>query len=77
VSIFESRAFEQSLFFPSPDPSPPPPGAIDRRIDVEGAQIRIRVHRPERPRWMLCFVGNGEHAGANGNGSGNGNGAAP
>jgi uncharacterized protein len=63
VSIFGSRAFEQSLFFPSPDPSSPPPGAIDRKIDVDGAQIRVRVHRPERPRWMLCFVGNGEHAG--------------
>ncbi len=63
MSIFESRTFEQSLFFPEPDPSPPPPGAIDRRIEVDGAQLRIRVHRPERPRWMLCFVGNGEHAG--------------
>jgi alpha-beta hydrolase superfamily lysophospholipase len=63
MSIFESRAFEQSLFFPAPDPSPPPSGAIDRWIDADGARLRIRVHRPEHPRWMLCFVGNGEVAG--------------
>ncbi len=64
MSIFESRAFERSLFFPVADPSLPPPGAIDRPIPVGGASVRVRVHHPERPRWLLCFVGNGEHAGA-------------
>jgi len=63
MSVFESRAFEQSLFFPAPDPSEPPPGAIDRWIEVDGARIRVRVHRPERARAMVCFVGNGEVAG--------------
>jgi fermentation-respiration switch protein FrsA (DUF1100 family) len=64
ASIFESRELERSLFFPRPDPTSPPPGAIERRIDVAGAQIRVRVHRPERPRCLLCFVGNGEIAGS-------------
>ena len=63
MSLFESRSFEQSLFFPAADPSPTPSGSIDRWIDVGGAQIRVRVHRPERSRWMVCFVGNGEVAG--------------
>jgi fermentation-respiration switch protein FrsA (DUF1100 family) len=64
MSIFESRAFERSLFFPAPDRSPPPPGAIDRTFDIDGARLRVRVHHPERPRLLLCFVGNGEHAGS-------------
>jgi len=63
MSVFESRAFERSLFFQAPDRSAPPSGAIDHQIAVDGAQLRVRVHAPERPRWMLCFVGNGEHAG--------------
>ena len=63
MSIFESRAFERSLFFPAPDASPPPPGASDRWIEAEGARLRIRVHGPERGRWMVCFVGIGETAG--------------
>jgi hypothetical protein len=64
VSIFERPELERSLFFPCPDPSPPPPGAIDRRVAVAGALIRVRVHRPERPRCLVCFIGNGEVAGA-------------
>jgi pimeloyl-ACP methyl ester carboxylesterase len=64
MSIFERPELQRSLFFPSADRSPPPPGAIDRVIDVDGARIRVRVHAPERPRCMVCFVGNGEHAGS-------------
>jgi len=63
MSIFESPELQRSLFFPAADHSPPPAGAIDRMIEVTGAQIRVRVHRPERPRCLVCFVGNGEHAG--------------
>src|SRR5215468_864609 len=62
TSIFESPELERSLFFPCADPTSPPPGAIDRRIEVAGAQIRVRIHRPERPRCLLCFIGNGEVA---------------
>lgn len=64
MSIFERPDLQRSLFFPTPDPSAPPPGAIDLPIDVPGARIRVRVHGPERPRCLLCFVGNGEHAGS-------------
>ena len=64
TSVFESPQLERSLFFPCADPTSPPPGAIDRRIAVAGAQIRVRVHGPERPRCLLCFVGNGETAGS-------------
>ncbi|HEX3478937.1 MAG TPA: alpha/beta hydrolase [Kofleriaceae bacterium] len=64
TSIFVSPELERTLFFPCADPSSPPPGAIDLRIDVAGAQIRVRVHRPERPRCLLCFIGNGEVAGS-------------
>ena len=63
MSIFEHPELQHSLFFPTADRSPPPPGAIDRRIEVAGAELRVRVHRPERPRCLVCFVGNGEHAG--------------
>jgi len=64
TSIFETPELERSLFFPCADPTSPPPGAIDRRIAVAGAQIRVRVHWPERPRCLLCFIGNGEVAGS-------------
>jgi alpha-beta hydrolase superfamily lysophospholipase len=64
TSIFESPELERTLFFPSTDPTSPPPGAFDRHFDVAGAQIRVRIHRPERSRCLLCFVGNGENAGS-------------
>lgn len=63
-SVFASDRFARSLFFPGPDPSRPPPGADDRWLEVDGARLRVRVHHGERGRLLVCFPGNGEHAGS-------------
>jgi alpha-beta hydrolase superfamily lysophospholipase len=61
VSIFDSDEFTDRLFFPRSDASPPPPGAIDRTVPVEGAQLHVRVHRaPPGAPTLLLFHGNGE-----------------
>lgn len=49
------------LFYPRPDTSAPPPGAVDRFVDVPGARLAVRIYeaRLHRPA-MLLFHGNGE-----------------
>jgi alpha-beta hydrolase superfamily lysophospholipase len=61
VSIFDSDEFNDRLFVPRDDASPPPPWAHDRMIDVEGAQLHVRVHdAPAGRGTLLLFHGNGE-----------------
>jgi hypothetical protein len=51
VSIFDRDEFNDRLFFPRPDASPPPTGASDRMVEVDGARLHVRVHAaPPRRR---------------------------
>lgn len=60
-SIFDSPEFNERLFFPRRDASPPPPDAQDRLLEVAGARLHLRWHRslPQAPT-VLLFHGNGE-----------------
>lgn len=74
MSIFDRDEFNQRLFFPRPDHSPPPSGAHDRwidapgsasngsgSIDVDGARLHVRMHAaPAGAPTLLLFQGNGE-----------------
>jgi len=61
VSIFDSDEFNERLFVLRDDASRPPPGAHDRMIDVDGAQLHVRVHAAPTGRGtLLLFHGNGE-----------------
>lgn len=43
-SVFDSDAFNASCFFPRADAGPPPEGARDLRVAVEGASLHLRWH---------------------------------
>jgi len=61
-SIFDSREFNENLFFPRPDSLPPPEGAEDIYVEVEG-NIHVHIRRYPSPmaRYSLLFFhGNGE-----------------
>lgn len=61
VSIFDRDEFNDRLFFPRPDASPPPPGATDRMVDVDGARLHVRSYAaPAGSATLLLFHGNGE-----------------
>jgi alpha-beta hydrolase superfamily lysophospholipase len=61
MSLFDTAEFSSSLFFPRPDRSPPPPGATDAFVTVDGAQLHVRTHpAPDGARMLLLFHGNGE-----------------
>jgi hypothetical protein len=61
TSIFDSAAFNDSLFFPRGDDSEPPAGAVDAMIDVGGARVHLRRHAAVGARCtLLLFHGNGE-----------------
>ena len=61
MSIFDRDEFTDRLFFPRTDASPPPAGASDRMIEVEGARLHVRVHAPPGTSGtLLLFHGNGE-----------------
>jgi len=61
VSIFDRDEFNESLFFPRADTSPPPAGARDQWIDVDGGRLQVRVHAgPAGAPTLLLFHGNGE-----------------
>lgn len=61
MSIFDRDEFNERMFFPQPDASPPPPGATDRWIEVDGARLHVRLHAaPGATRTLLLFHGNGE-----------------
>ena len=60
-SVFDSPHFNQQLFFPRPDKSPVPPGAIDFFVPADGILLHVRWHRhPHSPVTVLLFHGNGE-----------------
>jgi pimeloyl-ACP methyl ester carboxylesterase len=61
VSIFDGDEFNDRLFVPRRDASPPPPGARDRMVEVDGAALHVRVHpAPADATTLLLFHGNGE-----------------
>lgn len=60
--MLDDPEFRARCFFPRPDVAPPPPGAVDHRVDVDGASLHLRLH-PARGRsrgLVLLFHGNGE-----------------
>jgi alpha-beta hydrolase superfamily lysophospholipase len=60
-SLFDSRDFNERLFFPRADAGPAPREAEDSFIAVEGATLHLRWHRrfADAPT-VLLFHGNGE-----------------
>ena len=64
-ALLDRAGASQWMFFPRPDPGPPPPGASDHQIEVEpGISISARLYTgaedaPPRPL-VLYFHGNGE-----------------
>ena len=59
--LFDTREFNERLFFPRNDASRLPPDAIDLAIEVDGARLHLRWHRPVRDAvTLLLFHGNGE-----------------
>jgi alpha-beta hydrolase superfamily lysophospholipase len=59
--MLDSTAFNERLFFPRTDFTPPPDGATDRMIEVPGARLHMRMHRAEGAKCtLLLFHGNGE-----------------
>lgn len=61
VSIFDHDVFNERLFFPRPDASPPPHGARDHRIAADGAELHVRAYaNPSAAPTLLLFHGNGE-----------------
>jgi alpha-beta hydrolase superfamily lysophospholipase len=60
MSIFDRPAFNESLFYPRRDVSPPG-AAADHHVDVGGARVHLRVHPAAGARCrLLLFHGNGE-----------------
>jgi pimeloyl-ACP methyl ester carboxylesterase len=61
--LLDETGLARMLFFPRPDPVPPPPGAEDLDFQVEGASLggRLYLHDPALPT-ILYFHGNGEVA---------------
>lgn len=64
MSLFDAAEFNERLFFPRADVTPPPDGAEDDFVEVGGASLHVRYHgaAPER-RTLLLFHGNGEVVG--------------
>ena len=61
MSIFDRDEFNDRLFFPRPAAGPPPAGASDRLVEVDGARLHVRVHAaPAASGTLLLFHGNGE-----------------
>ncbi len=61
MSIFDRDEFNDRLFFLRADASPPPAGASDRMIEVDGARLHVRMHpAPGTSGTLLLFHGNGE-----------------
>lgn len=59
-SVFDSEAFNARCFFPRDDVTPPPDGARDLRVPVDGAELHVRLHRHTGAPTLLLFHGNGE-----------------
>lgn len=62
-SLFDSSTFNQTLFFPHPDLSPPPSSAKDLLVPVPDGVLCLRIHDAPLARFrLLLFHGNGECA---------------
>lgn len=61
-SIFDSRKFNENLFFPRPDSTPAPEGAEDIFVEVDkNIHAHVRRFPSRRARFTLLFFhGNGE-----------------
>lgn len=60
-SLFDDPRFNRRLFFPRPELSPCPPGAVDSFIDVPDARLHARTwRRADARHTLLYFHGNGE-----------------
>ena len=61
-SVFDSRQFNENLFFPRPDPLPGPPDCEEIYVEVEdNISVHCRIHPSEQARFSLLFFhGNGE-----------------
>lgn len=59
-SVFDSEAFNARCFFPRDEVTPPPDGARDLRVAVDGAELHVRLHRTTGAPTLLLFHGNGE-----------------
>jgi uncharacterized protein len=60
-SLFDSASFNDALFFPRLEVSPPPAGATDLRVEVDpGVHTHLRLHAANAPLRVLLFHGNGE-----------------
>jgi pimeloyl-ACP methyl ester carboxylesterase len=62
TSLFDTREFNERLFFPRADRSPPPDGAIELAVEVDGhVTLHVRWHPgPAGAPTLLLFHGNGE-----------------
>ena len=61
ASVFDSEKFTASCFFPRADRGPPPPGARDLQVAVDGASLHLRLHEQvEGAPTVLFFHGNAE-----------------
>lgn len=59
--MFDTREFNERLFFPRADVTPCPAGAVDLEVPVPGAVLHVRVHPHAEARCtVLLFHGNGE-----------------
>jgi pimeloyl-ACP methyl ester carboxylesterase len=63
-ALIDRRGLARGLFYPRRDPSPPPPGASDHRVDADdGGEVACRFYRLDGARpTLLLFHGNGEVA---------------
>jgi pimeloyl-ACP methyl ester carboxylesterase len=63
-ALIDRRGLARGLFYPRRDPSPPPPGATDHRVDVDdGVEVACRFYPVDHARpTLLFFHGNGEVA---------------
>lgn len=62
ISVFDSRQFNENLFFPRPDPIPGPPDCEEIYVEVEEKiNVHCRRHPSPQARFSLLFFhGNGE-----------------
>jgi pimeloyl-ACP methyl ester carboxylesterase len=63
-ALIDGRGLARNLFYPRSDPSPPPPGASDHRVDVaDGIEVSCRFYPLDGAHpSLLFFHGNGEVA---------------
>jgi pimeloyl-ACP methyl ester carboxylesterase len=60
-TLFDEPTFNERLFFPRRDARPPPEGATDVMVPVDGASLHVRAHRAGTARAdLVLFHGNGE-----------------